>query len=217
MENVNVIDYGCGNLMWSLGLFPKAKSITGIEISNKCLTYSEINARKANIDFIPILVKDNDDISIKKIPDYNFDIAIVFALIELLNLAELREVFVNIYDKLKINGYLICSLHPYRIFSALCLPSVLSMICRGKYNFYQNFCERHGFQPIRIRLNRVASIFEDVGFSLIAKGGINPYIIHERLIKFKPVLFCLRNRLFYQMGNYLFAHWANTQYLVLKK
>ena len=39
---VKVLDWGCGNLLWSLGLFPGG-AITGIEISDENLRYARLN------------------------------------------------------------------------------------------------------------------------------------------------------------------------------
>lgn len=42
-----VLDWGCGNLLWALGLFPGA-SITGVELSKENLHYAHLNAEVAN-------------------------------------------------------------------------------------------------------------------------------------------------------------------------
>jgi len=101
---VNVLDYGCGNLLWSLGLFPDASQITGIEVSEECLEFSSLNAHMNKVKFIPIKISDNDDKNLDKIPNESFDIALSFVLFEILDKKEIIKVIRNIKSKLRMGG-----------------------------------------------------------------------------------------------------------------
>jgi 2-polyprenyl-3-methyl-5-hydroxy-6-metoxy-1,4-benzoquinol methylase len=44
-DDLNILDWGCGNSLWAFALFPGA-FITGVDSSKDNLSYSKINAKK---------------------------------------------------------------------------------------------------------------------------------------------------------------------------
>ena len=53
IDSKKMLDWGCGNLMWPIGLFPEAE-ITGIERSYEDLKYATMNAKYNNVKFTPV-------------------------------------------------------------------------------------------------------------------------------------------------------------------
>ena len=78
---LKVLDWGCGNLLWALGLFPGG-AITGVEISEDNLRYARLNLNlyNPNQNFVDILYR--KDI---KIPEKSFDYSLCFGKIELID------------------------------------------------------------------------------------------------------------------------------------
>jgi len=111
----NVLDWGCGNGLWSLGLFPDAE-ITGVEIDAKTLGFAELNAKGNLAKFNGLLVGETGALQ----PNH-YDVALAMGLIELINYDDFVKVFGVIFRALKPGGKLICTLHNWRAFSALYL------------------------------------------------------------------------------------------------
>lgn len=123
-----ILDWGCGNLLWSLGLFPGGV-ITGVEISEDNLQYARLNSElnNPNQKFAEILYHKNIKISEKQ-----FDYSLCFGLIELIDEEDFLIIFSTIYNSLKPGGKLIVTCHNWRQFSAVYLP----WIFRGGYAGY---------------------------------------------------------------------------------
>jgi len=196
-DSIKVLDWGCGNLMWAIGLFPKAE-ITGVEISNELLGFSEINAQKNGVKFNPLNID-----CVDALKNESFDVGIAIALIEILNVKQFEYVFTHIFKKLKHGGILICTFHNWRYFSALYFGKIF------KKNAYSKYCDEIGYEVSKKNLTHVQSDFIKLGFKVLESGAFNPY--HPRLWKF------ISSSLFYRTQNKILSHWYCTQYLVLKK
>ena len=76
-NDLNILDWGCGNSLWAFALFPKA-FVTGVDILKNNLIYSKINAKKNASKFRGLLF----DRDISKLRENTFDHAISISLIE---------------------------------------------------------------------------------------------------------------------------------------
>jgi SAM-dependent methyltransferase len=193
-----ILDWGCGNLLWSLGLFPQGV-ITGVEMSENNLQYARLNSEfnNPNQKFTGILY--NKDI---KIPENLFDYSLCFGLIELIDDADFNFIFRTIYNSLKPGGKLIVTLHNWRQFSAVYLP----WIFRGGYAGYT---KRLGLKIQKKTLSKVASDFTRLGYDVVDSGAFNPY--PSKVWKF------IFSNNFYTTRNRLLSSWYYTQFLVLSK
>lgn len=194
---IKVLDWGCGNLMWSIGLFPKAE-ITGVEISKEVLGFAKINAQRNNVKFHPVYID-----SINSLKDESFDIVISYSVIEFLNDQQFEEIFTNIFNKLKLNGKLICTFHNWRKFSALYISYLF------KRNAYNKYCNKLGYKISKKSLKQVKNDFLKMGYKILEAGAFNPYPIRFREV--------IKNKVFYKTRNIMLAHWYCTQYIVVEK
>lgn len=194
---VKVLDWGCGNLMWGIGLFPQAE-ITGVEISKEALGFAEVNARKNGVKFNPVYID-----SVDLLKNESFDIAIAISLIEFFDEKQFENIFTCIFNKLKFEGKLICTFHNWRRFSALYISYLF------KKDAYDKFCVRHGYKISKKTLTQVEEDFCKIGFKVLETGAFNPYPI-----RFSKTSKC---KLFYKTRSKVFAHWYCTQYIVLSK
>lgn len=161
IECKTVLDWGCGNLMWPIGLFPGAE-ITGIEKDKKNLKYSKLNADFNNVEFNPIDISE-----ISSIPNSKFDLACSFGLIEFLDENEFKLIHKTIMKSLKPGGHLICVFYNWRPFSALFFPSLL----RGGYKKY---CKMLRSDISKKSLSNVARDIGELGFEVKKQGAYNP-------------------------------------------
>ena len=198
-NNLNILDWACGNALWPFGLFKDA-FITGVEISKKNLSYAKLNSKINGFEhkFKGLLV----DQALKKLKDDSFDHAISFGLVELLDDDAFRFVFSKIFKLLKPGGKLIITHHNYRSISAAYLPWVV----RGGYNTY---VRRTGINIQKKSTREVISDFINMGYSLVEFGGYCPYPSKLWHFVFSNKGWLLRN-------NYL-SEWYYSRYIVLQK
>ena len=196
--STNVLDWGCGNLLWALGLFP-GSSVTGIELSKENLYYARINAEIANpkSNFTGIEYDENISLS-----ENSFDYSISFGLVEFLDYKIFNNIFSEIFKALKPGGKLIVTLHNWRLFSAVYLPWIL----RGGYSAY---VERTKVNISKKNLRDVSTDFLKLGFNVLDSGGYNPYPA-----KLWPLVF---SDVFYITHNNRISSWYYTQFLILQK
>jgi cyclopropane fatty-acyl-phospholipid synthase-like methyltransferase len=189
-----VLDWGCGNLLWSLGLFPLAE-ITGVELSEETLGYAKKNARKNAVKFHALL---NTEVGNLK---SDYDAALTMGLIELITPEQFTEIFSMIFRSLKPGGMLICTLHNWRLFSALYMP----WIVRG---CYEGYVKRIGIRVSKKSLKDVELDFINLGYQVEKSGAYNPY---------PAKLWSLMPNIAYVTYNKLLAHWYCSQFILLRK
>lgn len=193
-----ILDWGCGNLLWSLGLFPGG-AITGVEVSEDNLQYARLNSElnNPNQNFSEINYHKNI-----KITEQSFDYSLCFGLIELIDDEDFHIIFSTIYNSLKPGAKLVVTCHNWRQFSAVYLP----WIFRGGYAAYS---KRLGVSIQKKSLSKLATDFSRLGYDVVDSGGFNPY--PSKLWKF------IFSNKFYTTHNPILSHWYYTQFLVLSK
>lgn len=196
-SDLNILDWGCGNSLWAYALFPEA-SITGVDIAEKNLNYSKMNAKINASKFRPILF----DRDLYKLKENTYDCCISIALIEFLNQEMFNFIFSKIYSLLKPGAKLFVTHHNYRPFSATYLP----WIHRGGY---AALIKRMG-QEIQIKSTiKIIEDFKSIGYDCMDSGGFNPYPT-----KFFPFVFTSKG---YLTRNSLIQSWYYSQFIVLQK
>jgi 2-polyprenyl-3-methyl-5-hydroxy-6-metoxy-1,4-benzoquinol methylase len=198
-NNLNILDWGCGNSLWPFGLF-KGAFITGVDISKKNILYSKLNSEKNGFTskYQGMLV----ELALKKLNDNSFDHAISFGLVELLDDDAFRFFFSKIFKLLKPGGKLFITHHNYRPISAAYLP----WFVRGGYNTY---VRKTGVNIQKKSTSEVISDFTNIGYSLVEFGGYCPYPSKLWHLVFSSKGWLLRN-------NYL-CEWYYSRYIVLQK
>ena len=196
-NKINILDWGCGNSLWPIALFPGA-SITGIDISEDNIKYSKMNAKFNSTKFIGLLY--NKDFS--KIKKNFYDHAISISLIEFLDEKNFKLIFSLLYKSLKPGGKLFITHHNYRIFSAVYIPWII----RGGYPALK---KKMGMDIQRKKTPEVVNDFLRIGYEFIESGAFNPY--PNKLWKFVFSDFC------YMVKHKFFTDWYYTQYIVLQK
>ena len=196
-NDLNILDWGCGNSLWAFGLFPRA-FITGVDLSEDNLKYSKINAKENASKFRGLLF----DRDIPLLKNNTFDHAMSYALIELLNEEMFNLIFSKIYDSLKPGGKLFITHHNYRLFSAVYLPWLL----RGGYPALK---KRMGMDIQKKSTREVISDFQNIGYICIDSGAFNPYPT-----KIWPLVSSKKG---YLAKNSLIKDWYYTHYIVLQK
>ena len=196
-NNLNILDWGCGNSLWAFGLFPRA-FITGVDLSEDNLKYSKINAKENASKFRGLLF----DRDISKLSENAFDHAISIALIEFLNEEMFNFIFSKIYNSLRPGAKLFVTHHNYRLFSAVYIPWIL----RGGYPALK---KRLGMDIQKKNTKDVISDFQNIGYIYIDSGGFNPYPC-----KIWPLVF---SNIGYRVRNSLIKDWYSAQYIVLQK
>lgn len=196
IEPYNILDWGCGNLMWPIGLFPKSE-ITGVEISKSNLKLASLNAKYNGVSFNPIHVSE-----LSKIKESYYDLACSFGLLEFLDEKSFREVHEKIYDALIPGGYLICVFYNWRPFSAVFLPHLF----RGGYRRY---CKKLNAKISKKSLNQISEDFKSIGFKIEKFGGYNPY----------PSVLWPYIKSFFGFITYkkTLAHWYYSQFILVRK
>jgi SAM-dependent methyltransferase len=197
-RSVSILDWGCGNLLWALGLFPDA-IISGVEISEHNLEYARLNSELNNPDhkFTEILFSKNIEL-----PENSFEYSLCFGLIELIDDENFDFIFSKIYNSLKPGGRLVVTFHNWRLFSAVYLP----WIFRGGYAGY---VKKLGLKIQKKSLSMVASDFSRMGYDVIDAGGFNPYPSKIWKLVFSSKFYMTRSR--------ILSGWYYTQFLVLSK
>lgn len=186
----SVLDWGCGNLMWAIGLFPQAE-ITGIETSDELLDVSCLNAKKNNVKFNPLKIEKAD-----LLKDESYDVAMAFGLIEFLGEEQFRRTFETIFRTLKRGGKLICTFHNWRRFSALYIRHLFAK------DAYSKYCNQVGYTISKKNLIQVENDFIELGFKVLEAGAFNPNCPgFWNLIRF---------RLLYRTRNKILSHWYCT-------
>ena len=196
-NDLNILDWGCGNSLWAFGLFPRA-FITGVDLSEDNLKYSKINAKENASKFRGLLF----DRDISKLSENAFDHAISIALIEFLNEEMFNFIFSKIYNSLRPGAKLFVTHHNYRLFSAVYIPWIL----RGGYPALK---KRLGMDIQKKNTKDVISDFQNIGYIYIDSGGFNPYPC-----KIWPLVF---SNIGYRVRNSLIKDWYSAQYIVLQK
>ena len=196
-NDLNILDWGCGNSLWAFALFPRA-FVTGVDILKNNLIYSKINAKKNASKFRGLLF----DRDISKLRENTFDHAISIALIELLDKEMFNFIFSKIYASLKPGGKLFITHHNYRLFSAVYLPWLL----RGGYPALK---KRMGMDIQKKSTREVISDFQNIGYICIDSGAFNPYPT-----KIWPLVSSKKG---YLVRNSLIKDWYYTHFIVLQK
>ena len=196
-DDLNILDWGCGNLLWALALFP-GSFITGVDNSKDNLRYSKINAKKNNSEFKGLLF----DRDIQKMKEASFDYSMAFGLIELIPEEMFKLIFSKIYALLKPGGKLFITHYNYRPISSVYLPWLI----RGGYDVYKKYM---GMDIQKKRTKEVINDFKNIGYICIDSGGICPYPM-----KIWPLVFSDKG---YITRNSLIKEWYYTQFIVLQK
>lgn len=181
-----VLDWGCGNALWSIGLFPGAH-ITGVDLSPECLRYAAMNARYNGCEFSTQL-------------DGQYDAACSFALIELLPPESFDAIFHTIRQALKPGAPLYVTWHNWRALSVL----YAGWLRKGGYEAY---CSQLGHRISRKNMGAVLTDFRRLGYRVVRSGGYNPY--PSRMWK------TMEPGPRYRTENPLLAHFFCTQYAAL--
>jgi len=198
-DDLNILDWGCGNSLWAFALFPKS-FITGVDKSKDNLSYSKINAKKNNSEFkFKGLLFDRD---IRKMKEASFDHSMAFGLIELINEEMFNLIFSKIFTLLKPGGKLFVTHYNYRPISAVYLPWLI----RGGYDVYKKYM---GMDIQKKRTKQVISDFINIGYICIDSGGVCPYPM-----KIWPLVFSDKG---YVTRNNLIKEWYYSQFIVLQK
>jgi 2-polyprenyl-3-methyl-5-hydroxy-6-metoxy-1,4-benzoquinol methylase len=158
---LRVLDVGCGNGLWSQGLFDGAE-ITGIELENRLLHYAKLNSELTSCKFEGVLLGD----WINR-PGY-YDFALSIGVIEFLDKDDLRSHLSIIQTGLREGGYGLLVFSPWRLFSACYLP----WIHRGGY---VACCKNSGKKISKIQLAEIADHCRGYFLEVLEAGGINPY------------------------------------------
>ena len=190
-----VLDWGCGNLLWSLALFPGSE-ITGVETNEEALEYARVNAAGNGAKFKGLLL--NEAVNL---PSDYYDVALSMGLIELIKPEDFTNVFSAVLRTLKPGGRLICTMHNWRLFSALYLPWVM----RGGY---EGYCQLLGTKISKKSLKQVENDFQELGFQVVKRGGYNPYL---------RFMWPWMLNIIYLVHNRIMAHWYYSQYITLVK
>jgi SAM-dependent methyltransferase len=196
-DDLNILDWGCGNLLWALALFP-GSFITGVDKSKDNLSYSKINAKKNNSEFKGLLF----DRDIQEMKEASFDHSMAFGLIELIPEEMFKLIFSKIYALLKPGGKLFITHYNYRPISSVYLPWLI----RGGYDVYKKYM---GMDIQKKRTKEVINDFKNIGYICIDSGGICPYPM-----KIWPLVFSDKG---YITRNSLIKEWYYTQFIVLQK
>jgi len=196
-KKLNILDWGCGNSLWSFGLFP-GSNITGIDTSKKCLYYSKENAIINSSEFKGLLYSKD----FLKVKSNYYDYAIAIALIELVDNKNFTKIFTKIYESLKPDALLFLTHHTYRPFSAVYLPWLI----RGGYSALR---KQMKMDVQRKSTKEIIRELKEIGFCYIDSGAFNPY--PSKLWKYVSSDFG------YLVKNKFIKSWYYTQYIVLKK
>lgn len=198
-KRLSILDWGCGNSLWSFGLFKDA-FITGVDISQQSLFHSRLNSEKNGFKhkFKGLLVKS----AIKKLKKNHFDHVISFGLFELLDDKELERTFSKIYNLLKPGGKLFITHYCYRAISATYIPWLI----RGGYSIYK---KKMGQDIQKKTHSDVISFFKKIGFLCIDSGGFNPYPL-----KLAPLVFSNKG---WVTRNSFLRDWYATRFIVFQK
>ncbi len=198
-NDLHILDWGCGNLLWALGLFPDA-FITGVEISEDNLSYARMNAKENDSEFKFRGLLFDPDIPLTQ--ELLFDHAMSFGLIELIDKNMFDYIFSKIFNLLKPGGKLFVTHHNYRPISAVYLPWFL----RGGYKSYSKIL---GINISKKRSIEVIADFKNLGYSYVDSGGYCPYPS-----KLWPFVFSDKG---YMTRNKLIKEWFYSQFIVLQK
>lgn len=191
---LRVLDIGCGNGLWSLGLF-EGHEITGIELNQRLLSYAELNSSMSSCRFEGKLLIDWVDR-----PDA-YDFVLSMAVIELLDIDELQKHLSLIVSSLKKGGRGLLVFSVWRQFSACYLP----WIHRGGHEA----CSRAtGTRISDLSLSDIVNRCQERGLSIIDGGGINPY---------PSKVWDIARPCFYVTRNTRLSHWYYQQFLVVEK
>lgn len=200
IDGLHVIDWGCGNSLWALALFPNSK-ITGVDISEDNLRYSKMNAIENGVEYkFQGLLYDRD---ISLLNDANsFDYGMSFGLVELLDLKQFNIIYSKLFELLKPGARLFITHHNYRLLSAVYIP----WIFRGGYDAYTKVI---GTNISRKTTNEVILDFQKLGYILLDSGGYCPYPS-----KLWPFVISDKG---YMTKNLFIKNWYYSQFIVLSK
>ena len=198
-NELNILDWGCGNSLWAFALFPGAY-ITGVDSSNDNLNFSKINAKKNDAkDKFTGLLYDRD---IKNMRESSFDYSMAFGLIELISDNIFDLIFSKIFRLLKPGGKLFITHHNYRPISAVYLPWFI----RGGYDKYKKYM---GIDIQKKRTKEVVNDFKKIGYIYIDSGVFCPYPMKMWPLVFSDMAYITRNP--------LIMEWYYSQFIVLQK
>ena len=89
-------------------------------MNEKLLQLAKDNAMYNNRKFNGILIENAAELN-----DNYYDLSLAMRIIELVTYKDFEFIFSNIYRTLKPGGFLLCTFHNWRSFSALYLPWLL--------------------------------------------------------------------------------------------
>ena len=205
-----VLDYGCGNALVTIDLFPAASKIYGFDISLDCINFAQSNCQLAQIPFVGTSIP-------SELPKYSIDYAVLLALFEILSNEQMTEVLRTVRTSLKDNGKLLCTFHPVRRLSALHFPVFVKNSLKLNFNLKAAISARLGYSASSRTLKETALLVEKAGFRILETGGYNPYFLNEKFLNFPGIKQSLRYKMFYSTRSNLLAHWMVSQYLVAEK
>ncbi len=158
----NILDWGCGNGLWTQGLFPFS-NITGVDNDAEVLGYARLNGHHNGVNYTVLHTDEQDQLI-----NSNYDFAIAIALIELLDEISFNTIFSKIYDTLKPGGKLFCTFQNWRPLSV----AYISWLKRGGYDAY---VQGMGVKISKESISQVSRKLNKIGFTELHAGGINPY------------------------------------------
>jgi SAM-dependent methyltransferase len=196
IDSKKMLDWGCGNLMWPIGLFPKAE-VTGIERSYEDLKYASMNAKCNNVKFTPV-----HEALTEEIPLNEFDFISSFGLIEFLSAEEFFRIHNKMYKLLSPGGYMLSVFYNWRPFSAIFLPHLI----RGGYKKY---CAKLNSSISTKSISVVENDLASIGFKIVKSGGYNPYpgVLWPKVSSMKGFVTYNRHR----------SSWYYSQFVVSQK
>ena len=193
-RQLKVLDIGCGNGLWSFGLF-EGHEITGIELNQRLLSYAKINSSMSSSRFDGKLLSDWVD----RPGAYDFGLSI--GVLEFLDLDGLQKHLSLLVSNVKQDGRILLVFSLWRQFSACYLP----WIHRGGY---KACCRVTGAKISDLRLSDIVSLSHEHGLTVVDGGGINPY---------PSKIWSMAQPYHYVTRNMKLSHWYYQQFLVLKK
>ncbi len=193
---LKVLDVGCGNGLWSLGLFGGGGVITGIEIDERLLSYARVNSELSKkCEFEGVLLRDWTN------RPSSYDFALSIGVVECLDSEELCAHLSLLSENLREGGHALLIFSTWRPLSVCYLP----WIHRGGYSAA---CRVTGFNISKLKLNEIKAECRLFQFDVIDGGGINP---------FPSKLWSLAHPWGYVTRNQKLSNYYYQQFLVLRR
>lgn len=186
-----ILDVGCGNGLWSFGLFPRS-FVTGIETSSQLLKFAKVNSSLSSCRFDGILLDQ------WRTPDDLFDVGLSIGVLELLGREEQKKHIELVASSVSSGAKVLFCFSVWRQFSAVYLPWFFRGGRKGAVN-------RTGIDISTTSFRELKQMVEGAGLSVIDAGGINPYPSKIWGLS-SPIGFVTRNE--------ILSHWYYSQFIV---